>query len=62
VVEYPDAEASCRVMMAGSAGLRAAQHVGEGRVRQVLLEALEEFRVGTGGYRFENRFRFLIAE
>lgn len=62
VVHYPDAEAACRVMMAGSGGVRAIQHVGEVRVRQAILEALEAFRVGTGGYRFENRFRYVIAE
>jgi SAM-dependent methyltransferase len=61
VVDYPDGEAACRGMLAGSAGFRAIQHSGEERVRQALLEALEEFRVGTG-YRMENRFRFLIAE
>jgi len=61
-LHYPDADAACRAMMAGSGGLRAIQHVGEERVRQVILERLDEFRVGTGGYQFENRFRFLIAE
>ena len=60
VVEYPDAEAACKAMMAGSGGVRAVQHSGEERVRQVILEALEEFRSGTG-YRMENRFRFGIA-
>lgn len=61
VVAYPDAEAACRAMMAGSGGVRAVQHSGEDRVRQAILEALEEFRVETGGYRLENRFRFVIA-
>jgi hypothetical protein len=59
---YPDAEAACRVMMAGSAGVRAIQQVGEERVRRAIMERLEAFRVASGGYRFENRFRFLIAE
>jgi hypothetical protein len=62
MVLYPDLEAACRVMLAGSGGARAVQHVGEERVRQVLREALPEFRVETGAYRFENRFRFVIAE
>jgi SAM-dependent methyltransferase len=62
VIEYPDADAVCRSMMAGSAGVRAIQHSGEERVRQEILERLEAFRVASGGYRFENRFRFLIAE
>lgn len=61
VLHYPDAEAVCRAMMAGSGGMRAIQHVGAERVRQVTLGALEPFRVETGGYRFENRFRFVIA-
>jgi SAM-dependent methyltransferase len=62
VSEFPDAEAACRAMMAGSSGARAIAHSGEQRVRQAILEALEEFRLETGGYRIENRFRFLIAE
>ena len=62
VLEYPDADAACRSMMAGSAGVRAIQHSGEERVRQAILERLDEFRVESGGYRFENRFRYLIAE
>jgi hypothetical protein len=69
VFHYPDAEDACRAMMAGSAGVRAIQHSGEERVRQAILEALEEFRVGAAGqpdsgcgYRTENRFRFVIAQ
>ena len=68
VLDYPDAEAACRAMMAGSGAVRAIQHSGEERVWQVILEALEEFRVGTAGqpdsgcgYRTEHRFRFVIA-
>lgn len=61
VLHYPDAEAACRAMMAGSGGMRAIQHVGEERVRQATLGALEPFRVEAGGYRFENHFRLVIA-
>ena len=62
VVDYPDAESACRAMMAGSGGIRAVQHSGEERVRQTIVEALQEFRVGISGYRIENRFGFVIAE
>jgi SAM-dependent methyltransferase len=62
VIEYPEADAACRSMMAGSAGVRAIQHSGEERVRQAILERLEEFRVASSGFRFENRFRYVIAE
>jgi SAM-dependent methyltransferase len=61
VVEYPDVEAACNAMLAGSAGVRAVQHSGEGRVRQAIVDRLEEFHRPTGGYLFENRFRFVIA-
>jgi SAM-dependent methyltransferase len=61
VAVYPDAEAACRALMRGSAGIRAVQHCGEARVRQVILEVLAPFQVETGGYRIENRFRYLIA-
>lgn len=60
VLDYPHADAVCRSMMAGSGGMRAIKQVGEERVRQVILERLEEFRAGEG-YRFVNRFRFIIA-
>jgi SAM-dependent methyltransferase len=61
VVHYPDADAACRAMLQGSAAVRAIQYSGEARVRQALLLALEAFRTDAGGYRFENRFRFVIA-
>jgi hypothetical protein len=48
-------------MLAGSGGVRAVQHSGELRVRQAIVEALQEFR-STDGYRMENRFRFGIAQ
>jgi SAM-dependent methyltransferase len=62
VVEYPDGDTACRAMLGGSGGVRAIRHSGEERVRQTILEALEAYRSETGGYRMENRFRFVIAE
>jgi len=62
VVEYPYAEAACRAMLQGSAGRRAVQHSGEDRVRAVLLDGLAAYRTEAGGYRLENRYRFLIAD
>jgi len=61
-VGYPDGDTACKAMMAGSAGVRAVQHSGEERVKQTILQALEEYRSDTGGYRMANRFRFVIAE
>lgn len=60
-VEYPDAEAACRVMLPGSARLRAVQSSGEDRVRQVILNEIAPYQAESGSYRFQNRFRLLIA-
>jgi SAM-dependent methyltransferase len=53
IVAYADAEAACRAMMAGSAGVRAVQHSGEERVRQAILEARRRsgWRVAATGWR-----------
>ena len=48
--------------MSSGGTARAVQHSGEDRVRQALLEALQEFRAEGGGIRFQNRFRFVIVE
>jgi SAM-dependent methyltransferase len=61
-MKYADAETACRAMMAGSSGSRAVQHSGEERVRRAILDALAEFKLETGAYRTENRFKFVIAE
>jgi SAM-dependent methyltransferase len=62
VVAYPDAEAACRAMLQGSSGVRAVQHSGEARVREVILDGLAPYRTETGTYQLENRYRFLIAD
>jgi SAM-dependent methyltransferase len=47
----------------GSAGtfVRAVEDAGEARVKQAVLGALLPFRTCSGGYRLENRFRYVIA-
>lgn len=62
LVTYPDAETAVTASVSSGGTARAIQHSGEERVRQVLLEAFEEFRAEGGGIRFQNRFRFVIAE
>jgi SAM-dependent methyltransferase len=61
VLVYPNAEAACRALMAGSGSARAIQHVGEAQVRQAILKALEGFRTEAGDYQIKNQFRFFIA-
>ncbi len=62
VVEHPDAETAVRASLSSGGTARAVQHSGEERVRQAMLEALQEFRAEDGRIRFQNLFRFVIAE
>ena len=48
-------------LLAGGIG-RAADCAGEERVREVAREFIHPFRLPRGGYRFENAFRYLIAQ
>ena len=61
VLSYPEAETACRAFLAGGGSARAIQHSGEERVRRAMRDVLEGFRLETGEYRIENRFRFVIA-
>jgi hypothetical protein len=40
----------------------AVGHSGEHRVREAIAAAAAPYRRPDGSYRFENRFRYLIAE
>jgi hypothetical protein len=39
----------------------ASEHVSDDALRQVIAEAAAPFRRPDGSYRFENRFRYVIA-
>lgn len=58
---YPDLETALRGLMSAGPAYRAIQHSGEERVRDTVARALEPFGVPSGGYRLDNKFRYLIA-
>jgi hypothetical protein len=60
-MSFPDADMACKAFLAGGGSARAIQHSGEERVRRAMRDVLKGFRVETGEYRIENRFRFVIA-
>lgn len=60
--EYSDTETACRALMSSGRTAGAVKHSGEEPVRQAILDALAPFRTDTGGYRLQNRFRFVIAD
>jgi SAM-dependent methyltransferase len=61
VMSFSDADTACKAFLAGGGSARAIQHSGEERIRRAMRDVLGGFRVETGEYRIENRFRFVIA-
>lgn len=58
---YPDLATALRGILSAGPAVLAIEAAGEDRVRSAVVDALAPFRLSTGGYRLENRFRFLIA-
>jgi SAM-dependent methyltransferase len=58
---YPDLDTALRGLTSAGPGTAAIRESGEERVRGALAGALEPFGDGSGGYRLNNVFRFLVA-
>jgi SAM-dependent methyltransferase len=58
--EAPDQETLERAFL-NDAAFGALQRLGEAATRRLIVEAAAPFRRRDGSYRFENRFRYLIA-
>jgi len=58
---YPDLETALRGVLSAGPAARAINFWGEDRVRAAVVEALAPFRLASGRYRLENRFRYLVA-
>jgi SAM-dependent methyltransferase len=58
---YPDLETALIGLMSSGPAVKAIQTSGEDRVRKAVADALAPFRTASGGYRMENKFRYLIA-
>jgi SAM-dependent methyltransferase len=59
--ELPD-EATLQRAFLADAGPLVVEHAGEEAVRRTIVEAAARFRRPDGSYRFENRFRYVVAE
>jgi SAM-dependent methyltransferase len=59
--ELPD-EATLQRAFLVDAGRETVEHAGEDVVRRTTLEAAAPYRRPDGSYRFENSFRYLVAE
>lgn len=58
---YPDLETALRGLLSVGPATLAIQHLGEEHVRDAVVRALAQFKLPSGGYRLENKFRYLIA-
>lgn len=59
---YPDEDTALRGLLSTGAATKAIDCAGEERVREATREFLRPFRMPRGGYRFENFFRYLVAQ
>jgi SAM-dependent methyltransferase len=60
--EYPDLSVALRGLLSSGPVVLAIRTTGEEKVRAATTEAIAPFRTSSGGYRIENKFRYLIAE
>jgi SAM-dependent methyltransferase len=61
VEEYPDLETLLRGYLAHGSIVKATRSAGESRVREALSEGVRSLITATGGVRFEDEYRYLIA-
>jgi|SRR5579859_2563334 len=58
---YEDAATALRGLLSAGPAVKAIQTSGEERVGEAVLAALEPFKSKSGGYRLENKFRYIVA-
>ena len=58
---YPDTETAIRALLASAGGARSARAVGEQRVRDALVGAIELFQDRTGAVAIHNVFRYVVG-
>jgi SAM-dependent methyltransferase len=59
--QFEKLETALAAMLSAGPSVLAIQTSGRDRVRAVLEPAIAPFRLSNGGYRLENRFRYLLA-
>jgi len=59
---YPDEDTALRGLLSYAAAVQALDCAGEERVREATRKFLRPFRLPRGGFRFDNTFRYLIAQ
>jgi len=58
---WPDDETAWKAISSGGSTVLVVRHAGEAKVKQVVLASLLPFKTSDGGYRLENKYRYVIA-
>ena len=58
---YPDTDTAIRALLASAGGARSARAVGEQRVREALVAAIEPFQDRAGAVAIHNVFRYVVG-
>lgn len=58
---YPDTDTAIRALLASAGGARSARAVGEPRVREALVGAIEPFQDRSGAVAIHNVFRYVVG-
>lgn len=58
---WPDDETAWKAISSAGPTVMAVRYAGEEKVKQVVLDSLLPFRTSNGGYREENKYRYVIA-
>jgi SAM-dependent methyltransferase len=58
---YQNDDLAYRAIVASGPGVRAIRHAGDAAVRAAVMPVIAPFRQPDGSYRFENKFRYVIA-
>jgi len=58
---YPDLDSAIRGVLSAGPAVRAIEAAGEAALRVAMTDVLARFRESSGGYRMDNRFRYLIS-
>ena len=59
---YPDLKVALRGLLSSGPVVLAMRTSGEDRVREAVTAAIAPYQTASGGYRMENKFRYLVAE
>jgi hypothetical protein len=59
--QFENLATALAAMLSAGPSILAIQTSGRDRVRATLERAIAPFRLSTGRYRLENRFRYLVA-